>query len=416
MTPPLYRQAAVQAQRDAMGGATLQVQAPATGWITAAALLVAVLVLALAFGGHYTRKEHVDGYLAPTLGLIRVQTPQAGVVSSLRVSEGQVVRRGQVLLEISSEQSTASLRESHAAALAELRQRRESLRRERSKQDEIDALTGQAWAERQRALENEIAQAEAQRALQQRRVASAERTVRRHEELVARQFVAEITLQQKQDEWIETRNQLAQVERALTGLRRDLAGARIEGASAGLKGDNNAAALERQISELSQQLAETDARRAVTLTAPADGTVTNVLASLGQSAQPGTPLLSLLPAGGTLEAQLLVPSRAAGFIRPGQDVALRYQAFPFQRFGHQSGTVTAVGKTVIQVGDAAQLPVPVREPVYRISVSLPAQQLKGYGEALPLQAGMRLDADVSVDRRRLIEWVFDPLVALKGRL
>ena len=416
MSTPLFREAALEAQRDTLGGAALQVQGPATGWLTMAALVTVALVLALAFGGHYTRKEHVDGYLAPTLGLIRVQTPQAGVVSTLHVSEGQAVRRGEVLMEISSEQATTSQRESHAAALAELRQRRDSLRHERSKQGEIETLTGNGWVERVRAIESEIGQAEAQRELQKRRVASAERTVQRHEELVAQHFVSEVTLQQKQDEWIETRNQLAQIDRALTGLRRDLMSARIERASAELKGGNHTAALDRQISELSQQLTEADARRAVSLIAPADGTVTNVLASLGQIAQPGTPLLSLLPAGGTLEAQLLVPSRAAGFLRAGQSVALRYQAFPYQRFGHQTGTVLSVGKTVIQAGDATHLPVTLREPVYRVSVRLPAQQLHGYGEALPLQAGMRLDADVLVDRRRLIEWVFDPLVALKGRL
>jgi membrane fusion protein len=131
--------------------------------------------------------------------------------------------------------------------------------------------------------------------------------------------------------------------------------------------------------------------------------------------EPNTPLLSLLPSGARLQAQLLVPTRAAGFIRPGQEVALRYRAYPYQRFGHHLGRVTEVGRSVIQPNEIS-LPVPVQEAVYRVTVALPLQQVRAYGQAMPLQSGMALDADIRVDRRRLIEWVFDPLLSISGRL
>jgi membrane fusion protein len=153
----------------------------------------------------------------------------------------------------------------------------------------------------------------------------------------------------------------------------------------------------------------------VVITAPADGTVTTILAQVGQSATPGTPLLSILPAGAELEAHLLVPTRAAGFIRQDQTVALRYQAFPYQRFGHYLGEVREVGRTILQPQEAA-LPLPVQEPVYRITVKLPAQRVQAYGQSLALQSGMVLDADIWVDRRRLIEWVVGPLLSVVGRV
>ncbi|MBX9636627.1 MAG: hypothetical protein K2Q45_03655, partial [Nitrosomonas sp.] len=64
----------------------------------------------------------------------------------------------------------------------------------------------------------------------------------------------------------------------------------------------------------------------------------------------------------------------------------------------------------------SSLPVAIQESVYRITVRLPQQQVQAYGQAMPLQAGMVLDADIHIDRRRLIEWVFDPVLSITGRI
>ena len=282
-------------------------------------------------------------------------------------------------------------------------------------QQEIDALTGTGIVGRIRGLETEIREAQAQMALQSSRVTSAERMVARYEKLLLERFVSDVALQEKQDELISQRNQLAQLKRSITSLNRELSSARVELSTSGLKRDNNTSAIERQISELEQQLTETDARRSIVLTAPADGTVTTILVELGQTANPNTPLLSILPAGAELQAQLLVPTRAAGFIKPTQQVSLRYQAFPYQRFGHHLGEVVEIGRTVIQPNESS-LPLSIQESVYRVTVRLPQQKVHAYGQAMPLQAGMVLDADIHMDRRRLIEWVFDPLLSITGRI
>lgn len=415
MNRPLFRQEAIDAQRNSLCGAVLLAWQPTWLLFTIAAVLMVAAILSFAIWGQFTRKEHVTGYLAPTKGLIKIFTPQPGRVLERHVMEGQAVTEGEVLLIVSSERATTTTREAQAAMLNELRGRRESLQREQTKQSRIDQLATAGLAERIRGLEMEITQVRAQLELQRARVASAEHTVKRHETLVAARFVSEATMQQKQDELLEARNQLAATQRNLIALARDLNTARLDLAASELKRANNGAAIERQISELEQQLTEADTQRVVVLTAPADGTVTTILAEVGQAANPGAPLLSILPAGAELEAHLLVPTRAAGFIKPRQEVALRYQAFPYQRFGHYLGEVTAIGRTVIQPNES-NLPLPVQEPVYLVTVRLPVQQVRAYGQDLPLQAGMALDADVHVDRRRLIEWVFDPILSVSGRV
>ena len=58
----------------------------------------------------------------------------------------------------------------------------------------------------------------------------------------------------------------------------------------------------------------------------------------------------------------------------------------------------------------------VGEPLYRITVALDQQAVSAYGQTQPLVAGMQLEADVLLDRRRLIEWLFEPVLGIAGRV
>src|SRR5581483_2355349 len=107
---------------------------------------------------------------------------------------------------------------------------------------------------------------------------------------------------------------------------------------------------------LAQELAQAQARREVAITAPIDGTVSAILADPGGRASAGAPLLSIVPAGAALEAQLYGPSRAVGFIEPGQRVLIRYAPYPFEKFGHQEGIVTGVSHSPLS---PTELPAPI---------------------------------------------------------
>jgi len=165
--------------------------------------------------------------------------------------------------------------------------------------------------------------------------------------------------------------------------------------------------------------------------APADGTVSALVADVGQSVGPGVALANLVPAndhGGAsprLQAELYAPSSAVGFIQAGQTVRLRYQAFPYQRFGHHEGRVLQVSRTPLQTTELASLPLPGAlagsalgqpgEPLYRITVALDAQGVAVDGHTQPLLAGMQLDADVLLERHRLIEWLVEPVLRVARR-
>jgi membrane fusion protein len=130
--------------------------------------------------------------------------------------------------------------------------------------------------------------------------------------------------------------------------------------------------------------------------------------------------LNIVPAGSKLVAHIFCPSRAVGFLRVGQRVLLRYAAYPYQKFGHHQGSVLSISHSAVSPGELpARLAglsslVGTTEPVYRVTVGLASQGITGYGEALPLQPGMLLEADVLLERRRLVEWMLGPLHTLAG--
>ncbi len=113
-------------------------------------------------------------------------------------------------------------------------------------------------------------------------------------------------------------------------------------------------------------------------------------------------------------------------MHPGQRVLLRYQAYPYQKFGHYEGTVTSVSRSAVSPGElppqlASNTGVTgaatggAAEPVYRITVALARQTVTAYGEQVRLQPGMQLEADVALETRRLYEWVLEPLYTITGK-
>ncbi|MEL7347785.1 MAG: HlyD family efflux transporter periplasmic adaptor subunit, partial [Pseudomonadota bacterium] len=160
---------------------------------------------------------------------------------------------------------------------------------------------------------------------------------------------------------------------------------------------------------------EIAARRETLLMAPIDGVVAALTAAPGQDVAPGRALVQILPEGAVFEATLFVPSRAIGFVVPGQDVGIRYDAFPHERFGVFPGRVAAVTRTVIAPEDAPpQLPLNV--PAYRVTVALEDQSVSTDDLAAPLQAGMRLQASIALERRSLLDWLLAPLMKSTGSL
>jgi membrane fusion protein len=375
-----------------------------------AAVLALALLLYLTFG-EYTRKVHVTGSIVPSAGVIRAVASQYGMVVARPVRDGDIVAQGQVLYELSSERTNGSggidARIDHSlierrSLLAEERELQTAQLQQREK--EID--------QRQRLIEAELGRLDQEIALQAKRVQRAEAMVARYRVLKQQGFVSDMQLNQIENDASDQMARLHNLERTQLTAKVELAQARAEQSQNSAALRLNAVQSSRTLAALAQEEAEHQARNRIQVLAPVAGTVTALTAEQGQSVQAGTPLATVIPLASTLEAHLLAPSSAVGFIEAGQTVQLRLSAFPYQKFGQVEGTVIRVEPSPIGEANTGTASA---EPVYRIAVKLGRQSINVYGREQYYKAGMTLDAEIRQDRRRLIEWVIDPVIsATKG--
>ncbi len=413
---PLFRPEALEAQRQPWLG-QMQLVRP----LSLSVLTVGIVVAAVAVGSFislagYTRKATTAGVLMPDRGLIRLVPTAAGSVLERRVEEGQAVRAGDVLFVLSLDRPLFD-QAVQTRVERSLEARRRSLEATAQQQQALSATRQAALDRRLEALSQESAQLDSEAALQQQRLALARQGLERLESMQAAQFISPAQVQSKAEEVLALQAATQTLARQRAALERDRAELEGERRELPLLAGNAAGGIERDLALLSRESAELDADRRLLVRAPQDGTVSAVLAEAGQAVSPASALASLVPAGAQLQAHLYAPSSAVGFVQAGQDVRLRLAAYPYQKFGHLPGRVTQVSRTPLAASELAMLAgagtgTAAGQPMFRITVTL---QPDPAVPALPLTAGMQLSGDVLLERRRLVEWLFEPLLGWRSR-
>jgi membrane fusion protein len=388
-----------------------------TGFFVAAA--VAIIVFLAVFSFH--RKIAVYGVILPDTGLIRITTTQPGIIKALHVHEGQAVLAGQTLFVLESGRASVLRGETEKEVSQLILSRRVSLSNDRRDARHQDEMRLYETARRLDALALDAKRIDSQVELQERRVALAEAAISRYSDLEAQHFVSAAQVQDKQSELIDQTQRLVDVKGSRAANARDLALAHTESQQQRIQMTRDAESLSREIAAMDEELAETEARRELLIRAPQDGVVGSVTAGAGQSVSSSQVLASLVPRGALMQAELYAPSRAVGFVRPGMQVMLRYQSFPYAKFGQHRGDVREVANSPMRP-DEMTLPgatVPsgsVAEPLYRIRVALDEQTVQAYGRREPLRPGMIIEASLLLESRHLYEWILEPLYSIKGRL
>jgi len=415
MPRQLFRQEAIDAQREKfLGEATIA--RPVPFWVfTLLAAGIAILLIAVAVWGQYQRRERVEGYLALDTGAARVLIPDSGRVTELMVREGDEVKAGDPLAKITLERSTASGASTSEAVAAEMQSRRASLEREQLQLAALGEQQVEQVRRRAKDLENELTQVDREMKLQETRVRSAKEQADRYKSLAGEKFVSDVAAKQKLDDVTDQEIKLQALRRQRGQVDRDLAAAKLEEPQVRMRARNQADQLARQASELKEGLSQVEARRESVIRAPMAGIVANIAVNSGQSVAADAPLATVLPKGSGLHAELLVPTRAIGFVTKGAEVVLRYDAFPHERFGQYRGVITNIGNNVWTQGERIGS-LTAREPVYRVDVQLERQDVAALGQQFLLRPGMLVNADLLLEKRTLLEWLFEPVLQLKGRL
>ncbi|HEX8045353.1 HlyD family secretion protein [Rhizobium sp.] len=412
MSEALFRTEAMEHRRR-LRGEVMIAQPISHGMMTAILGVFVVVGATYLMTGTYARKETVQGYIAPTGGLAQLYATKGGIVTRVLVHEGDVVTQGQPMVELSLETTGAD------------GQIGEKLRSET--QARIQAIDTQMTAARARfgeegrrlsarveGLGDELASQEQRLESERRLQALQTDDAGRYAQLQIKGSGTRFELSRRQQQILAQESVIHELERQKEQRQGDLNDARSQLAGLPAERDDKLAQLQGLRSELEQSLAQLQVNRAYVMVAPVAGRVAALQAQPGQTAVAQSPLAALVPAGSNLEANLLVPPRAAGLIQLGQDVRLRVDAFPYQRFGVVSGHVVQVSRATYREGELLA-PIAFKDPVYRVTVSLERTSIAAYGEERPLTPGMTLIGDVITDRRHFTDWVLDPLKAIGSR-
>jgi membrane fusion protein len=234
------------------------------------------------------------------------------------------VKKGTPLLALSTELQSEALGATQRTVLLQLQLRRTSMLAERKRLQVLQQHQAEELSKRLASITEEQGSFEQDFQLQRARVYLAEQIAQMQRTLLAKNLAPRMHLSQAEDDMLQQTLGIQALGHQRTALGLERMALEAQTAEMPIKNQAQLAETDRNIALLEQQIAETEARRQIVITAPEDGTVTAVQVARGSGVSITVPLLSIVPAGSQLRAQLLGPSRAVGFIRPGQRVLLRY--------------------------------------------------------------------------------------------
>ncbi|MCM2566138.1 HlyD family secretion protein [Janthinobacterium kumbetense] len=427
---PLFRPE-VHLSRSSQWAGAISLAQPVSRWLVAGiAFIVGLLLILFISFGSFTKKNRVVGIIVPQGGSLGIAALAAGVLTKNFVKEGQHVQIGDPLFELSTARQAGD-GEITGLIAQQLAVRRQTLDAERRVLITRIKEKGQQIDERQRILASEISQLNVELELAGRREELAKSSVAKYETLQRSGYVSDAQVQQKQVELIDYSSRLSSLQR--TKAQQAARNYALDAERTNLAGEltGQLVQLDRAVASISQEAAENENRKLNFITAPSSGTITTITYQAGQTVSGGQALATLVPdatepqtdADG-LEVHLYAPSRTTGFVAVGQDVLMRLQAYPYQKFGLQTGVITGVSNTPFA---PTELPVNLastilsnserslpgsnsNEALYRIKVRLARSYILVNGKRQSLRPGMALEADIIQDKRQIWEWIAEPLL------
>ncbi|WP_369928507.1 HlyD family secretion protein [Xanthomonas sp. NCPPB 2632] len=383
-------------------------------YTVSASLAFAGMLLLLCLFGTYSHRVRITGRLVPTAGLSSVVSKSGGTVEQVLVSEGTLVRSGTPIAVVTNERASRALGASEAIATGQLREDQTRLHGDIASQKIVareQSLSLQHQLDESLRQDEHLARSIS---IQRQQIQLQEQMLSRIQPLLSKGYVSALQVQQQQGALYSERLALEDLARQ----HEDLA-ARITTTQAALKNAPeqlraNVSELESKLSVATQELAKAETERSEQLIAPIDGRITNVVIHPGQTLRAGQTAFTVVPDHSKLVAEFLVNGSAIGLTRPGNPVSLHVDAFPYEKYGSLQGHVLDLPISALAPDDVMQLlgqPQVDQVPTYRLEVALPRQSVSAEGSSHPLLPGMTLDADLLLEKRRLIDWIFEPILA-----
>ncbi len=412
----LFRRQVIDAQRLRLEGSVLLLPRWPHALAAFALLLWVGAAAYLLTQGHYSRKETLRGWLEPSGGLVQAYPLATGTLTELLVSPGQQVHRGDTLAIITGRRILRDGEPVETLLLQQLEADHSALSRELDRQNHRATLDLRALSKQLEEIDNTLGALTRQRSALTARHAMALSQRDRIQSLAGAGHVTQTELDRQEDERLRLQAHISALDVSVAEKAAERERLRAQRLRLPSDYASKRDELRRLLSEVEQKRTQLRANGSHVIEAPVDGTISRIAAKPGQQATPSTALFTLLPTASPLVLRLLVPVRAAGFLKQGQSLVIRYDAFPYQKFGSHQGHLTTVTDSALLPHEQRVLPVQSTEPVYQADGTPGQPLITAYGQEFALRAGMTFSADVQLEQRSVLEWLVEPLISLRGKL
>ncbi len=439
---------------------------PVRLWLIKAICLFVVLAIAWMYFGKIDVIAVAPGKIEP-VGRVKVVQPiDTGRVRELLVSNGSLVHKGDVVVQLDDSGLLAEQRASAdllAASLAEARRRSVAIDAAlHRKFDDVrvawpkDTPGGIAERESQvlagdiAALKSNIesltaqkAQKEAEKAKLTAQIESQEQLLQIEEKRVDLRsnlekqqlgtklglFDAQETLQIQKTSLVQQKGQLAESVAAIQVLTRDL-----EKTVTAFVAENSQkmADAQKQAEDAKEKLNKARSRTVqMTLTAPVTGIVQGLaITTQGQVVTPGEEVMRIIPSEAKYHIEAYVANKDIGFLQDGQDAVVKVESFPFTTYGTLPAKITRVSMEAIPEPDAQQKQADSASPsrallpgggqrlqnlVFPVTLELERTEIASGKRNIPVSNGMAVTVEITTGRRRIIDYILSPLIDVGSR-
>ncbi|MCV6620682.1 MAG: HlyD family efflux transporter periplasmic adaptor subunit [Cellvibrionaceae bacterium] len=404
-----YRKEALEYQNRRVDGEILIL--PSIKYQACVCLVVMWLSLMVVWSiwGTFNKKETVLGWVEPSVGVAGVFVPRSGKVSKVYVQEGDAVTAGDLLFEVdvttslndgSSLDENLSQRMQERLAIAKdnltiVNKRYES--KERQLHDKLLVLNKSLES----ILEKEL--------VASKRLEISRDSLQRLERLLAKGFVTKTDFQNSELELLSLEADFQRVRQEKASVEGELKQAGLEKKLMYEEAQRERNAASSEFHFISSELVKISSEKSYSVKATRDGIVAAMDLYVGAWAFEQKKTMTILPHRYQLIAKLILPVSASGFVEKGQKVKLRYDSFPFQKYGVYEGEIRTISEVVTLPTDHYSSPISIIEPSYIVAVDIEQQGISAFGRHYPLKPGATLTADVFVGDQSLIDWVIEPL-------
>jgi membrane fusion protein len=400
----LFRTAACRAEHNqAFGSPSVVIPPTASAAVGFAVVLVSLLVAA-SWLVEVPQIVTGAGVIMPGEGLIPIAASAQGHVTEVLVREKQQVKKGDVLMRLSSD-ANAATHQSRSRLELESLEHELALREQSDDQRQTASDQRVSLADsRVVALNRQAASLQQQLRARNTTIEIAQRRVRRMSRLLDGGGVSPDQLDSVKGQAVDAQVAVHELRNRITQLAADIEAVQAKRLAelTAMKLQSLDSAVARE--HLQREIQSTRQRLVRDIIAAQDSMVSRVQVVAGETVRPGQPLLMLQTGGAELEAWLYVATASGGTVRPGQAIELRIDAFPHQIYGTQKAIVESVSAIALRPAEL-RVPLALRGPVFEVRAHLLAKENHTAANRWPLIAGLSFEADILQSKHRLYRWL-----------